>query len=148
MRKILRGERGAVNAVASGARAHRDDRVADALGLCANELLLAHHAHRHGVHERVPFVGIVEDDVPGDGRHAHAVPVVADSLHDAGEEPAHARMLDPRTAIVTWPVDVWFSGSRTYEAVLDFGPRAIQKITLDPLGRFPDRETAYNVWPL
>jgi hypothetical protein len=60
---------------------------------------------------------------------------------------ANARMLDDRTAIVTWPVDVWFNGSRTFEAVLDFGPRTIEKITLDPFGRFPDREPADNVWP-
>ena len=60
---------------------------------------------------------------------------------------ANARMLDARTAIVTWPVDVWFSGSRTFDAALDFGPRAIQKITFDPFGRFPDRQPADNVWP-
>ncbi|HSG01827.1 MAG TPA: M1 family metallopeptidase [Vicinamibacterales bacterium] len=59
----------------------------------------------------------------------------------------NARMIGDRTAIVTWPVDVWFSGSRTYEAMLDFGPRAIEKITFDPFGRFPDRNPADNVWP-
>jgi hypothetical protein len=59
----------------------------------------------------------------------------------------NARMIGDRTAIVTWPVDVWFSGSRTYEAMLDFGPRAIEKITFDPFGRFPDRDPADNVWP-
>jgi hypothetical protein len=56
-------------------------------------------------------------------------------------------MVDATTAIVTWPVDVWFNGSRTYEAVLDFGGRAVTTIMLDPLGRFPDRNTADNVWP-
>jgi Peptidase family M1 domain len=59
----------------------------------------------------------------------------------------NARMLDERTAIVTWPVDVWFNGSRTYQAMLEFGPRAIEKVTLDPFGRFPDRNPADNVWP-
>jgi hypothetical protein len=57
-----------------------------------------------------------------------------------------ARMLDANTAIVTYPVDVWFGGSRTYAATLDFG-RPITKITLDPNGRFPDRAPADNVWP-
>ena len=42
--------------------------------------------------------------------------------------------------------DVWFGGSRTYAATLDFG-RPITKITLDPNGRFPDRMAADNVWP-
>jgi hypothetical protein len=59
----------------------------------------------------------------------------------------NARMIDDRTAIVTWPVDVWFAGSRTYQAVLDFGGRAIERVTFDPFGRFPDRDPADNVWP-
>lgn len=59
----------------------------------------------------------------------------------------NAHMVDANTAIVTWPVDVWFNGSRTYDAVLDFGGRAIQSITLDPGKRFPDRDPSGNVWP-
>jgi hypothetical protein len=31
--------------------------------------------------------------------------------------------------------------------VLDFGPRAIERIVLDPHCRFPDREPGDNVWP-
>ena len=60
---------------------------------------------------------------------------------------ANSRMQDSTTAIVTWPADVWFAGSRTYDAVLDFGGRAIEKITFDPGRRFPDRNPADNVWP-
>ena len=60
---------------------------------------------------------------------------------------ANARMVDANTAIVTWPVDVWFDGRRTFDAVLDFGPRSIERITLDPHGRFPDRDPSDNVWP-
>ena len=60
---------------------------------------------------------------------------------------ANAKLVDETTAVVTWPVDVWFNGSRTFQADLDFGGRAIEKITLDPGGRFPDRNTADNVWP-
>ena len=59
----------------------------------------------------------------------------------------NAVMTDSVTAVVTWPVDVWFGGSRTFNAVLDFGPRAIEKITLDPSCRFPDRDVTDNVWP-
>ncbi|MBN3584725.1 M1 family metallopeptidase [Algoriphagus aestuarii] len=59
----------------------------------------------------------------------------------------NARMLDPITAEVTWPVTVWFDGSKTFEAQLDFGARKIKKITLDPHGRFPDKNTEDNVWP-
>jgi hypothetical protein len=58
----------------------------------------------------------------------------------------NAVMKDSVTAIVTYPVDVWFTGSRTFEAVLDFG-RAIERIRLDPSCRFPDRDDADNVWP-
>jgi hypothetical protein len=59
----------------------------------------------------------------------------------------NAVMTDSVTAVVTWPVDVWFNGSRTFDAVLDFGPRAIERITLDPSCRFPDRDATDNVWP-
>jgi hypothetical protein len=44
-------------------------------------------------------------------------------------------------------VDVWFAGSRTFNAPLTFGARKIEKITLDPMKRFPDRNAADNVWP-
>jgi hypothetical protein len=59
----------------------------------------------------------------------------------------NARAEGTTAAIVTWPVNVWFTGSKTFLATLDFGGRAIRKITLDPFGRFPDRDTADNVWP-
>ena len=59
----------------------------------------------------------------------------------------NAKMVDDTTALVTWPVDVWFVGNRTFVANLDFGGRAIETITLDPGCRFPDRDPADNVWP-
>ena len=59
----------------------------------------------------------------------------------------NARMSDANTAVVTWPVDVWFNGSRNFDAVLDFGGRKIESITLDPGRRFPDRDPSDNVWP-
>ncbi|HVL67484.1 MAG TPA: M1 family metallopeptidase [Vicinamibacterales bacterium] len=59
---------------------------------------------------------------------------------------ANAKMIDATTAVVTWPVDVWFGGSRTFDAVVDFG-RPITSITFDPDCRFPDREPSDNVWP-
>ena len=58
-----------------------------------------------------------------------------------------SRMIDSATAIVTWPVDVWFGGSRTFKAELNFGPRKIVRVKLDPGCRFPDRDTADNAWP-
>jgi hypothetical protein len=59
----------------------------------------------------------------------------------------NATMLDDDRAVVRWPVDVWFAGSRTFDAVLDFGGRTIRKITLDPGCRFPDGDITDNVWP-
>ena len=59
---------------------------------------------------------------------------------------ANAKMIDATTAVLTWPVDVWFNGSRTFDATFDFG-RAATTITVDPDCRFPDREPADNVWP-
>ena len=60
---------------------------------------------------------------------------------------ANAKIVDDTTALVTWPVDVWFNGSRTFTAALDFGGRQITTITLDPSCRFPDRDPGDNVWP-
>ncbi|MBI2406753.1 MAG: M1 family metallopeptidase [Gemmatimonadetes bacterium] len=59
----------------------------------------------------------------------------------------NAVMTDSATAVVTWPVDVWFNGSRTFDAVLAFGARPIEKITFDPNCRFPDRDPSDNNWP-
>ncbi len=60
---------------------------------------------------------------------------------------ANSTMLDATTARVTFPVDVWFDGARSYNADLDFGGRAIAKITLDPDARFPDNNARDNTWP-
>lgn len=46
-----------------------------------------------------------------------------------------------------WPVDVWFGGSRTFDATLDTGSRVVANITLDPAARFPDRVVTDNIWP-
>ncbi len=88
------------------------------------------------------------------------------TVHQAGEMPSpvvlkvsfeptgpaikpmdNARMLDSATAIVTWPIDVWFNGRRDFVAPLTFGPRKITKIVLDPGCRFPDKDPSDNVWP-
>jgi len=62
------------------------------------------------------------------------------------EPMANAKMVDDTTALLTWPVDVWFNGSRMFDATLDFGGRPITTITLDPGCRFPDRDPGDNVW--
>ena len=78
-------------------------------------------------------------------------PVVLRVHFAPGDQPvkpmANSTMVGNDAALVTFPVDVWFDGSRTFTAELDFGGRAIEKITLDPQCRFPDREPADNVWP-
>ncbi|HVB31462.1 MAG TPA: M1 family metallopeptidase [Gemmatimonadaceae bacterium] len=96
--------------------------------------------------------------------HAGARTIV--TVHQAGEMPspvvlavhfaskgaairhmANATMVDDSTALVTYPVDVWFSGSRTFRATLDFGARKIDRIVLDPHCRFPDKNVEDNTWP-
>jgi hypothetical protein len=57
------------------------------------------------------------------------------------------RFENANSAIVTIPVDVWFDGARSFVADLNIPGRRITKITLDPFGRFPDRDPADNVWP-
>jgi hypothetical protein len=57
-----------------------------------------------------------------------------------------AVMTDSVTALVTVPVDVWFDGRRQHRVDLMFGTRPIERIVLDPRGRFPDRNPADNRW--
>ncbi len=60
---------------------------------------------------------------------------------------ATVKVVDPQTALMKWPVDVWFNGNRTFRAAFDTGGRVIETITLDPACRFPDRDPNDNVWP-
>ena len=59
----------------------------------------------------------------------------------------NAKMVDDSTADIRWPVDVWFTGNRTFRATFDPGARKINRITLDPRCRFPDGNPDDNVWP-
>ena len=66
-----------------------------------------------------------------------------------GPEPQpipNAEKVDDYTLVVTYPVDVWFGGSKTFEVELPFDGGTIQSIRLDPRGRFPDRNPDDNVW--
>lgn len=58
---------------------------------------------------------------------------------------SNAVMVDMTTAVITWPVDVWFGGARTFDAAVDLGAD-VQSVQLDPRRRFPDRNPADNVW--
>ncbi len=58
----------------------------------------------------------------------------------------NAVMNDSVTATVTWPASVWFNGSKTFKAALNFGARKIERITFDPGCRFPDHNPADNTW--
>ena len=60
--------------------------------------------------------------------------------------PSNGKLVGANMVELTWPVDVWFDGRRTFTATLDFGGRAVQQITLDPHGRFPDADASDNVW--
>ena len=77
-------------------------------------------------------------------------PVVLQVQFAPGSEPitkmSNSIMTNDSTALVTWPVDVWFGGSRSFVADLNFGGRAIRRIVLDPRARFPDRNAEDNVW--
>jgi hypothetical protein len=72
------------------------------------------------------------------------------TVRQDGEMPAPVVLkvdfADNTSQIYTYPVDVWFPGSRTFDAVLDIGNRVATKITYDPNARFPDRDATDNVW--
>jgi hypothetical protein len=73
------------------------------------------------------------------------------TVRQAGQMPSpvviRVRFADGTSKVETWPVDVWFNGSRTFQAVLDSGGRTIASIQLDPACRFPDRDPGDNIWP-
>src|SRR5687767_507594 len=79
-----------MNPVSPGARTDGDDRITNAFGHGANELVLSHEANAHRVDERVALIRLVEDDLAGYGRNADAVPVIADSLDDPRQQISHA----------------------------------------------------------
>ncbi len=56
-------------------------------------------------------------------------------------------IIDDTTIRVTWPVDVWFSGARTFKGTLDTGSRKVENVMFDPGCRFPDHDPSDNVWP-
>lgn len=64
----------------------------------------------------------------------------------AGTSPK-IEMKDADTMVATWPVDVWFSGARTFKATVDTGGRKVESVMFDPNCRFPDHDPADNVWP-
>jgi hypothetical protein len=102
--------------------------------------------------------GAIENVTARDGRTVVTVrqsgqmpsPVVL-RVHFAADGPPIRPManalVEGNTALVTWPVDVWMSGERTFNAELDFGGREILRVQLDPACRFPDRDPADNMWP-
>jgi hypothetical protein len=100
------------------------------------------------IQEVVTTDGVTSVTVRQDGQMPSPV-VLAVRLAAEGPAvrlPANSRMVDAHTAIVTYPVDVWFSGPRTFTAELDFGGREVEAVMLDPYGRFPDRNPDDNGW--
>ena len=59
---------------------------------------------------------------------------------------ANARVTG-QTVRVTYPASVWFTGRRDFRAVLPFGRSGIERIVVDPDGRFPDSDVTDNTWP-
>jgi hypothetical protein len=77
-------------------------------------------------------------------------PVVLDFTF-AGSPPSVSGLTNAtvsgNTVRVTYPVDVWFDGRRTFDATVRFGGQKITKVAVDPDGRFPDANVDDNVWP-
>ena len=85
-----------------------------------------------------------------DGQMPSPVVLAVRFRADAGsmQSMPNAERIDDRTLVVTYPVDVWLGGSKTFAAELPFEGGTIESIMLDPRGRFPDRDPSDNVWPL
>ena len=111
--------------------------------------------------------GSIEDVVRADGRTTLTVrqdgqmpaPVVVDVEYVSEISELGARSsagvplgatfetIDAHTERITYPVSIWFDGGRTVDVVLPVDPTGIAKITLDPNGRFPDKDLTDNEWP-
>ena len=86
--ELLAREHGrAADAVASGRGAVEDDELAGNGRLRAHEPFDGKQPNAHRVHEAVVAVGLVEDGLAADRRHADAVSVVADAAHGTREVP-------------------------------------------------------------
>ncbi len=82
--RLRREDRDSADPVAAGAGAVQDDEVAHALGAGEVDVLVPHRPHAQCVDQRVAEVRRVEHDLATDVGQAQAVPVAADSGHDAG----------------------------------------------------------------
>ena len=85
--ELGRGHGGAVDAVAAGARADVDDRIADAAGGAAEDLVGLEYTKCKRVDEAVAVVRGIERHLAADGGHADAVAVAGDARHHAFEQP-------------------------------------------------------------
>ena len=84
--QIARGERRARQTVAPRLRADVKDRIANAAGRAARELLVPQNAKAKNVHERIAFEAFVEINLAADGRDADAIAVMRDAGDHAGEQ--------------------------------------------------------------
>ena len=75
-----------MDTVFAGRGADVEDRVANARGFAALDLVYLHDAKAEGVHKAVGLVGLVVIDVAADRRDAHAVAVMGDAADHAVNE--------------------------------------------------------------
>ena len=80
-----------MNAIAPRLRADVDDWIADARGLGVENFILAKHAEREHVHQRIAVVAFLENAFAADRRHAEAVAVMGDAGDHAFEDAPVAR---------------------------------------------------------
>ena len=130
LRQLLGGEARAVNAVATGAGADREQHVADALRPRARiRSLLAEQADAHRVDQRIAGVARREADLAAERRHADAVAVVADAAHHAGEEIAVPRLVErPEAQAVEHRDGPRAHGEDVAQDAADAGGRALVRL--------------------
>jgi hypothetical protein len=84
---LAREHGGAADSVSTGRRTVEDDRVTGRSRLRAEQPLCREEPDAHRIHKAVVAVGLVEDHLAADGRHADAVAVVADASDRSREVP-------------------------------------------------------------
>ncbi|MGE3618644.1 MAG: M1 family metallopeptidase [Gemmatimonadales bacterium] len=95
---------------------------------------------------QMPSPVVLEIKLGPGGGPGHREMVVAPIGAEGIARTVGMTLIDDHTVRVVFPVDIWFNGARTFSAAFEFG-RPVERVTLDPDCRFPDRNPADNVWP-
>src|SRR5690606_5608648 len=75
-------------------RSHDVHRVTHAVGSCRHGLTHFYNTGRHGVHQRIHLITLIEEDFPAHGWNAEGVSIVSNPTNHAAQQPLGTWMVD------------------------------------------------------